>query len=291
VKAAPFISIVTSTHNAARQLPTAIKAMRKQTYSSFEWILIDGASADGTVDLIRENRDIVDHWVSEPDKGIYEAWNKGVELARGEWICFLGADDWLWDPDVLFNLSGVLERAYPVFRIVYGRVAIVNREGEVLFYEGAPWAKVRQRFQSIMCIPHPGLMHHRSIFKEHGFFDPSFKIAGDYELLIRELRCRDALFVPEIVTAGMSRDGVSSRAEAMGASLREVRRASHKNGRRFPGVPWVMSMARHVVRRALWSILGERMARDALDFGRRIMGKPPYWSRCYPQITDGADCT
>jgi glycosyltransferase involved in cell wall biosynthesis len=283
VKGELLISIITSTRNAARQLPNAIKAMRQQSYSNFEWIIVDGASTDGTVDVIRKNGDIVDQWISEPDGGIYEAWNKGLQLARGEWICFLGADDWLWEPDVLLKFSRVLEQAYPPFRVVYGRVAIVNGSGDVLFYEGTAWPKVRRRFQSVMSIPHPGLMHHRSIFEEHGFFDPSFKIAGDYELLLRELRCRDARFVPEVVTAGMSREGISSRPEAIGISLLELRRATRKNGRLFPGVPWITSMARHILRRALWSVLGERMAPIALDVGRGIIGKPSYWSRLYPQ--------
>jgi hypothetical protein len=283
VKASPFISIVTSTRNAARQLPNASNAMRQQSYSNFEWIIIDGASTDGTVELIQESGDIVDRWISEPDSGIYDAWNKGLELARGAWICFLGADDWLWDHDVLMKLSTVLEQAYPPFRVVYGRVAIVNRAGEVLFYEGTPWPKVKRRFQSIMCIPHPALMHHRSLFEEHGFFDTSFRIAGDYDLLIRELRRRDALFVPDVVTAAMSREGISSRPEGIGAHLLEVRRATRKSGRFFPGVPWIMSMTRHYIRRALWSVLGERIARIALDFGCRIMGKPPYWSKVFPR--------
>jgi glycosyltransferase involved in cell wall biosynthesis len=283
VRPSPFISIVTSTRNAARQLPNAIKAVRQQSYSNFEWIIIDGASTDGTVDPIRENGDIVDHWVSEPDMGIYDAWNKGLWLARGEWICFLGADDWLWEPDVLFKLSAVLEQAYPLFRVVYGRVAIVNSAREVLFYEGTAWPKVRRRFQSIMCIPHPGPMHHRSIFEEHGFFDLSFRIAGDYEMLLRELRYRDARFVPEVVTAGMSREGISSRPETIVIRLLEVRRATRKNGRLFPGLPWITWMARQILALALWSVLGERMAPIALDVGRWIMGKPPYWSRLYPQ--------
>ena len=282
MRTSPFITIITSTRNAARQLPNAIEAVRRQSYSNFEWIIIDGASTDKTIELIEEAGDVVDRWVSEPDSGIYDAWNKGLELARGEWICFLGADDWLWDPNILVKLSAVLNQAYPLFRVVYGRVAIVNSAREVLFYEGIPWPKVRRRFQSLMCIPHPGLMHHHSLFEEHGFFDPSFRIAGDYELLLRELRHRNALFVQEIVTAGMSREGISSHPGRIDVSRREVRRATRKNGRLFPGVPWIMWTARHFLGRALWSVLGERMAPIALDVGRRIIGKPLYWSRLYP---------
>lgn len=282
----PLISIITSTRNVVYQLPIAIKAVRQQSYSNFEWIIVDAASTDGTVDLIKSSADVVDRWVSEPDEGIYDAWNKGLRLARGDWICFLGADDWLWDADVLAKVSKVLERAYPKFRVVYGRVAIVSPAGKVLYYEGAPWEEVERRFQSLMCIPHPGLMHHRSIFNDFGFFDPSFRIAGDYELLLRELRRRDALFAPGIVVAGMSSGGVSSRAETIGIALREVRRATRKSGRIFPGLPWVSSMFRHVVRRTLWSILGEKKARNALDFGRHMLGKPPYWCQQETRNTD-----
>ena len=84
----PLITIITATYNAAQYLPRTIKSIREQTYENIEWIIIDGNSTDETIELIQQNEDVIDYWMSEPDAGIYDAWNKGISLARGEWIAF-----------------------------------------------------------------------------------------------------------------------------------------------------------------------------------------------------------
>ena len=89
----PFISIITSTYCAAACLPRVIESIRAQTFDDFEWIVIDGASTDDTVDILRQNEDVIDYWMRESDKGIYDAWNKGLPHVRGTWVLFLGADD------------------------------------------------------------------------------------------------------------------------------------------------------------------------------------------------------
>ncbi|MHB1085896.1 MAG: glycosyltransferase family 2 protein [Thiobacillus sp.] len=274
-----LVTIITSTCNASEHLPKAIQSIRNQTYGNVEWIVVDGASRDGTQDILRQNEDVIDYWVSEPDQGIYDAWNKGLSLARGEWICFLGADDFLWHPDVLEKLAPTLESAYPAHRVVYGSLATVNARGELLYCLGEPWTSVRHRFASVMALPHPGLMHHRSLFEAHGQFDTSFRIAGDYELLLRELRTGDALFVDDLVVAGMSTGGVSTTPAASWTMLVEMRRATYKGGRVFPGMAWTIAVFRHALRRLLWRLLGERTARRTLDWGRRVMGKPAHWTK------------
>lgn len=275
----PLISVITATFNAAEHLPHAIKSVRGQTYDNVEWIVVDGASQDGTLDILRQNEDVIDRWISEPDKGIYDAWNKGLRLARGEWICFLGADDFLWGPDVLKLMAPVLDATYPAQRIVYGALAVVNSEGAVLYKLGKPWAAVRRRFQSVMVLPHPGLMHHRSLFDEHGEFDISYRIAGDYEFLLRELQTSDACFIDDLVVAGMTLGGVSTTPGASWTMLKEMRNAAVKHGRFFPGIPWLNAVARYALRRLLWGIFGERIARMILDGGRWLLGKPAHWTK------------
>lgn len=276
--AGPVITIITSTYNAAEHLPHAIQGIREQTFGNIEWIVVDGASTDRTLDILRQNEDVIDYWVSEPDKGIYDAWNKGVRHATGDWILFLGADDFLWKPDVLQEMAGVLDAAYPAYRVVYGRVALVNQAGEGIYFPGEAWERVRNRFRSVMCLPHTALFHHRDLFRAHGEFDTSFRISGDYEFLLRELIQRDALFVDRII-AGMSLGGISSNPATSERLLLEMRRATRKNGRILPGIPWLLAAARHVLRRTLWRLLGERGARHLLDMGRRLMGKPAHWTR------------
>lgn len=275
----PLITIITATYNAAKHLPALIGSIRGQNYGNIEWIVVDGASTDGTQDILMKNQDVVSNWISESDQGIFDAWNKGVALARGEWIGFLGADDFLWNPDALSQLMPILSEAYPTIRVVYGKLAVVNREGQTLYTLGEDWVVVRRRFRSVMALPHPGLMHHRSLFVEYGGFDTSFRIAGDYEWLLRALRGHDALFVPEITVAGMTLGGVSTTPTASWAMLKEMRRATRKHVGAFPGFPWLLSLVRYGLRRVLWGALGESRARRMLDTGRKLCGQPAHWTR------------
>ena len=275
----PLVTIITATYNAAEYLPNLARSIREQTYGNIEWIVVDGASKDGTLDILRQNEDVIDHWISEPDRGIYDAWNKGLGLASGDWICFLGADDFLWSAEVLETMVPRLEAAYPGCRVVYGSLAVVNPGGQMLYTLGEPWAAVRRRFQSVMALPHPGLMHHRSLFSEHGEFDTSYRIAGDYELLLRELRSGDARHLEGVIVAGMTLGGVSTTPAASWTMLKEMRRAARENGRWLPGVAWLNAVVRYALRRLLWGIFGERVTRMMLDAGRWLSGKPAHWTK------------
>jgi glycosyltransferase involved in cell wall biosynthesis len=276
----PLISVITATFNAARFLPDTIRSIREQSYPNIEWIVIDGGSTDATVDMLKANDDIIDFWLSERDRGIYSAWNKGLAQAKGEWICFLGADDYFWDAHALAQMIEQLEKLPSSMRVAYGQVMLISADGKVIHAFGEPWEKVRERFKQVMCIPHQGTMHRRSLFEQHGQFDESFRIAGDYELLLRELKSADARFIPGIIITAMRQGGgISSEPGNSLVVLRESRRAQRKNGLRLPGRLWLMAAVRLYLRLLLWKILGERLARKALDLGRRVMGLPPFWTR------------
>jgi glycosyltransferase involved in cell wall biosynthesis len=177
----PLVSIITSTLNAVGYLPDAIRSIRDQKYENFEWIIIDAGSTDGTLELIQQHEDIIDYWVSEPDKGIYDAWNKGLRVARGEWVCFLGADDLLM-PDAISNMVMFESVSLNRLDFISGRVAMYD--GDVLLRTiGRPWEW--SKFKRYMCVAHTGALHRMSYFKRHGEFDASFRISGDYEMLLR----------------------------------------------------------------------------------------------------------
>ena len=89
----PKITIITVSYNCVDTIEKTILSIINQTYSNIEYIIIDGASTDGTVDIIKKYQDRITYWVSEPDNGIYDAWNKGIKASNGEWISFVGADD------------------------------------------------------------------------------------------------------------------------------------------------------------------------------------------------------
>ena len=275
----PSISIIVSVFNGARTLQQCIESVASQTYRAVELVIIDGGSTDGSKDVLEANSAKLAYWVSEPDRGIYHAWNKGLEHARGDWICFLGADDYLWSPDTLESVAPVLARAYPPVRVVYGQAAFVNDRGEETQRVGSDWRVLRERFREIMCLPHTGLMHHRSLFEVHGNFDESFRIGGDYEMLLRELLIGDAVFVPGLPVAGMRHGGVSSDPAGSLNMIREFRRAQIMHGLQSPGRRWLAAFARARLRVWLWSLLGRRLAPYVFDMLRLACGKKPYWTR------------
>lgn len=276
----PLISIVIATYNSNTTLQQCLDSVTQQTYPYKELIVIDGGSNDGTAEILKQSSESISYWISEPDCGIYHAWNKALSKATGEWLCFLGADDHFWDEHVLTRMAGELAKLPPDIRVAYGQIMLINGAGERLYAIGEPWERLKQRFQKSMCIPHPGMMHRRSLFEQHGGFNESFRIAGDYELLLRELKTADAVFVPDLVTVGMRQgEGESSHPASTLRVLHETRRAQRMQGQRLPSSSWLFSMMKVYLRFLLWGVFGEPIARKALDFGRRIMGQPAYWTR------------
>jgi glycosyltransferase involved in cell wall biosynthesis len=277
---ASSVSVIIAVFNGVETLQQCIDSVARQTYPQKELIIIDGGSNDGTVELLKANDDKISYWISEPDRGIYHAWNKALRKASGDWICFLGADDYFWDENVLVKLAATLEMLSPEVRVAYAQIMLVGKQGEQLYLIGEPWESIKSRFRDCMCIPHPGTMHRRALFERHGTFDDSFQIAGDYEMLLRELKSADAVFVPDVVAVGMRQGaGKSSGPAATLLSLQETRRAQRMHGQGAPSLTWVVSMGKVYVRLLLWHVFGERVARKTLDLGRRIMGRPAHWTK------------
>jgi len=250
----------------------------RQTYPQRELVIIDGGSTDGTVEILKFNDAKITYWESKPDRSVYHAWNKAIDHARGEWLCFLGNDDYLWSHDVLERIAPHLVRAAPETRVVYGQVAIVNEVGNVLEVVGQSWERVRRRFLQEMVIPHQGVFHHRDLFL-HGRFDESFCIAGDYELLLRELRRREARFMKGVVVAGMQIGGMSNTPARTLTVLREFARARRQLG--VTGFPfhWWLAFAKAWIRRILTSLFGDRCSKIVADFYRRATGRSPIWTQ------------
>lgn len=120
------ISVVTVVYNAFKELNNTFKSIREQDYSNIEYIVIDGKSTDGTINLIKQNTDIVNTWISEPDSGIYDAMNKGIALSTGDYIWFLNAGDLIFSPSTIsnmFTLSGNIN-------VFYGGAMIIDSQGK-----------------------------------------------------------------------------------------------------------------------------------------------------------------
>jgi hypothetical protein len=278
----PLISIVVATYNSERTLERCLESVMAQTFPSWELQVIDGASKDRTLEIVRASqaRDSRIQLSSEPDRGIYDAFNKGVRRSRGDWILFLGSDDWLWDPSSLERIVPGLKKARDQgIRVAYGKVAVVTSLGETLHLEGEPWEKIGKKFLQIITLPHQGTFQHRALFDEHGLFDESYRISGDYEFLLRELKSRPAYFCPNGTVSAMSVGGVSSQLENTLKILAELARARRQNGLRSPSPEILFRIARARSRRVLRRVLGERATHHLADLYRMATGKSRFWTK------------
>lgn len=275
----PKISVIIAVYNGARTLQQCLDSVTQQEYPYIELIVVDGGSDDGTVDLLKANHNKISYWISESDSGIYHAWNKALVHATGDWVCFLGADDFLWNERTIADIATDLQRLPPNVRVAYGQIMLLTHEGNRIHPLGDPWDKAKERFRHVMSIPHQAVMHRRSMFDLNGHFDQSFRIAGDYELLLRELKAADAVFLPNQIVTGMRIGGISSDPKNSLKALNEIRRAQRMHGQRLPGRVWLAAVLRVYLRTIMWRLLGEKTSNKVIDTIRNQIGLPSYWTK------------
>jgi len=255
----PLVSIITVVRNGEKYLEQTIQSVLNQTYKNIEYIIIDGASTDGTLNIIRKYEDRIAYWVSEPDGGIYEAMNKGIGSLSGEWVIFLGAGDFFWSFKVVGSIVPIIANAYPPYRVVYARVNVV-KQSKILYCAGEPWKRVKKTFLQYMAIPHQGTIHHCSLFQKYGVFNNRYKIAGDYDLLLKELRDNDALFITNCILVGMQYGGISSNPENKKNLIAEYTEIHRNNGEKYFLLLWYLSMLRGNIYHFLKKIFGDIFA-------------------------------
>ena len=168
----PDISIIIPTYNPGLLLQQALNSVWQQSFQSREVLVIDGGSTDGTAAFLKANEARIDYWVSEPDSGIYDAMNKGVEKAWGKWIYFLGSDDQLM-PDVLTTIAAHLQSTD---RIVFGDVLFENGYRMKSFLSSRTWLQ--------NTLHHQSAFYHRSLFSTFRY-DTSLKVIADFELNLK----------------------------------------------------------------------------------------------------------
>lgn len=221
------ISIITATFNAAEYLPRLIESIAAQKREDVEFLVVDGGSKDATLSILADRSDVVNQWISERDEGIYDAWNKGVKMARGEWVMFLGADDRL-HPRALDVFTKFLDTVEDNTMIVSSLLESVDRKGRTLKTVGEPWNWDKFRW-SRLSFAHPGMLHRRQLFEKLGGFDTQFKICGDSEFLLRAQLKKDCAFIDQ-VTVYMQTGGASDSVRA----IVETFKIRSKNGTMGP---------------------------------------------------------
>lgn len=177
------VSIITVVRNGADHIRQTIESVLSQTYPEIEYIIIDGLSTDGTVEIIRSYSDRLAFWKSESDAGIADAFNKGLEHATGSYIQFLNADDLLAGPEVVQQIvQEIHAHNYPA--LLYGDIALIDRDSaRVVQKLRLPFTE--KGFLRGRSLPHPALFTHRKYFEKYGNFDNRFRIAMDYDWMLR----------------------------------------------------------------------------------------------------------
>lgn len=199
------ISIVTATYNSGATLRDTLESVLAQDYDDFEHIIVDGGSKDNTLDIVREFEPRYKgrlRWISEPDRGIYDAMNKGVMMAGGDVVGLLNSDDFYTSDDVLSTVS----REIRDFDAVYGDVHYVDASDVgrmVRYYSSAKFRRWKMRLGFMPA--HPSFYCRRTVYTRFGLFDLSYGIAADFEQLLR------LIFVNGIHTKYIPKDFVTMR--------------------------------------------------------------------------------
>lgn len=223
---APLISIITVCYQANEYIEQCIQSVLSQTFEDFEYIIIDGGSTDGTVDVIKKYQENLSYWHSKSDRGLSHAFNLGLEQCKGQWIAFLNSDDMYCDSCVLEAAARELEQIQDV-DVLHGCIQHIKRKNDVESISsdiGGPWKW--SEFKRYSSIPHPASFISNELFRECGNFDENFRNALDYEFFLRKRDKLRVKFIPRLFT--QMRTGGMSTSEVE-RSYRESRDAQIKN--------------------------------------------------------------
>lgn len=204
------VSIITVTFNSAKYLTDCIDSVRSQDHPDIEHIIIDGMSTDGTAGIIRRNESFISAWISEPDRGMYDAINKGIDLATGDIIGILNSDDMFASADVISQIVKCFKETGT--DSVYGDLVYVHPENTskvFRYWKGLPYN--RARFKTGWMPAHPTFYIKRSLIEEHGTYENHYFTAADYEFMARYLYLLkvSSFYLPKMIVK-MRNGGISN---------------------------------------------------------------------------------
>ena len=253
------ITIITATYNSAATVRDTMESVLRQTHRDVDYIVVDGASTDSTMDIVRQYEPKFEgrmRWISEPDKGIYDAMNKGLAMAQGDVVGLLNSDDFYSSDDILAAVNAAFEEDKEL-DAVYGDVHYVkaeNVEVPARYYSSRMFRRSWMRFGFMPA--HPSFYCKRECYEKYGGFDTSFRVAADFENLLR------LIFVNRIRTRYINRDFVTMRTGGASSSglkshkqiMRDHLRGLKKNGIRS-NILFLSSRYIYKIGEVLWSKL------------------------------------
>lgn len=202
----PLISIITAVFNGEKHLEETILSVLNQTYEKIEYIIIDGGSTDKTVDIIKKYEDKIAYWISEKDRGIGDAFNKGVLASKGDYINFQGDGDGFYSSDAIERVFEAVNPKEDIF--VSAKIQRIDEDGAEIYTSKHIKNFDKKSLLFRMSLPHQGLFTHKSYFEKYGLFDINNKFCMDYEHLLRSYHHFPKVLTRDIVVARWRADGV-----------------------------------------------------------------------------------
>lgn len=205
----PVFSIITITYNASRWLERTILNVLSQSYPAIEYIIIDGASTDGTVDIIKRYESGISCWISEPDKGLYDAMNKGLEKATGDYVWFINAGDTLYTSNTVQQIASLLQRKRTLPDIIYGETVVVDEYSKSLGMRRlkAPKQLSWKSFRMGMLVSHQSFVVKRTIAP---LYDLRYRYSADVDWCIRCMKQAKVIYNTRLILSNFLEGGVST---------------------------------------------------------------------------------
>jgi glycosyltransferase involved in cell wall biosynthesis len=195
----PRVSIVTPSYNQGQFIEETIRSVLLQGYPDLEYIIIDGGSTDGSVDIIRKYEPWLAYWVSEPDKGQADAINKGWRVATGEIIAYLNSDDIYYPEAIRIAVEFMIQ--YPEVGMIYGDCNFVDEDGQILLEDRLPEFNVSDFLLRRFIIRQPAVFLRRKVVESIGMLDPNLNYCMDYELWLRIVKKFPIVHISEVLAA------------------------------------------------------------------------------------------
>lgn len=209
-----LITIIVATFNSEMYLRDCLLSIKRQNYKSFEVVIVDAASTDSTIQIIKEfEKSLPLSYITERDSGIYDAWNKGLKMSRGSWITFVGSDDIMNDNWLQLMVSKINED--PSVNFASGITTVVDYNLKPIRRLGSEWNL--SKMKRFMTIAHVGAFHHRQLFDKFGGFNLDYQLVADYEFLLRAGELIQGTFVNNnigIMRHGGASDSINALLEA-----------------------------------------------------------------------------
>lgn len=252
-KISPRITVITSTYNCAEELKKTAASIRSQSYKNLQWIVVDGGSCDHTIEIIQINGDIISNWLSEPDKGIYDAWNKACKFIDGKWVIFLGAGDIFDNDNALRAFWDKVPEKNEQYGIIYGDVYMCRVDGSIRYLNRKPILSYWEHGR--IALPnHQGVFHRANLFRGEHTFDASLKIAGDTKFMMELLLISEAYYV-DIILSRMQDEGVSNKTKSILIARKEIQRICKELNIKVPVIHKLYANIRDYVYLLTYSIM------------------------------------